>query len=753
MRRDPRAVALFVLLVLLVAAMYPALALERRVAPESSLRSVAPWRLHWGPHPSPSPLALHAATTLGPRLATMAREKLSLALWNPLVGGGRPGWLASPEEGGAPLCVAAALVARPEWVWSALISLTLGASFLSSWWLLRRLTLDPWAAAAGALAYSLSGAVSGHWLDWQGSALALGPLAMVPATAPARNWARGAAAWTAGIAVAFLAGPPAYPFVALALIYELTAPGRPRPARRLGAVGLALVLALAVHLPARWLAAAGHESGAPPSVAAPGAPAPSWRTFFLPGGGESLDEGGRPASHSMPLAFQAAPVLGILATLLAAFGLARLAPRQRWFWGLTVALAGFLALVPETLVTSAGLRGRPLAALALATAVLAAAGAEGVIQRTPRRMASLVGAGIAAALLVELAPPAFHRLPFASAAELELAPPLPPELCADGSRLTSMLGTLPPDTAAVFALNDLRAASLAGEPRYASLVAAGHGLDSALAAGAGSSGSRSLARWLLEPLPLQIVSAEIFSRVEVAPARRIVATTPGAAYFELEVPASPCRLGLPMDVASGEGVLLEREGRSAVLDEDPSIADESVAWRWFAVPPTHGGGLARLSLLGEGAPAASELTVAWDRSGLRKHGEGNGLRVWEQLDAPPLAYLSAPAAAGLAAPGAPDMEGEARVASLRADEIIVAVNAAQPSLLVVQVKLRPQLWRAAVDGAPAAVEAVDGVWMGVPVPAGASRVELRALLPVCVWLVSGWACIIAAALAVAGRTK
>ncbi len=109
-RGDARNVAMGTLLVILVLTFYPALMLGRRVAPEASLRSVPPWRHEWGPSPDPPPRVLAAATQLGPRLAVIARDGDTPALWDPWIGGGRPGWLSSAREGGAPLTVT-----RPSW--------------------------------------------------------------------------------------------------------------------------------------------------------------------------------------------------------------------------------------------------------------------------------------------------------------------------------------------------------------------------------------------------------------------------------------------------------------------------------------------------------------------------------------------------------------------------------------------------------------------------------------------------------------
>ena len=217
-------VPLLVSAVLLITLLYPALFLGYRVAPEASLKSFPPWRSLWGPYPNPSREAVRAATHLGPRLAAIARDGTDAALWDPWIGGGRPGWLAAPEEGGAPLPVAAALLARPGWAWTALVALELGAALLGTWWALRTLGLAEWPAAVGATAYALSGAAAGAWLSWRGSALALGPLALAVALAPVTGRRR-VAAFAAALLALAASGGPAVAFVALAAAAMTLRPG------------------------------------------------------------------------------------------------------------------------------------------------------------------------------------------------------------------------------------------------------------------------------------------------------------------------------------------------------------------------------------------------------------------------------------------------------------------------------------------------------------------------------------------------
>ena len=96
-------VCLLTTVAILLTVLYPALFLDCRLAPEASLKSAPPWRELLGPLPKPAAEAFAAATGLGPRLSSVARNPFGEALWNPWIGGGRPGWLSAPEDGGTPL--------------------------------------------------------------------------------------------------------------------------------------------------------------------------------------------------------------------------------------------------------------------------------------------------------------------------------------------------------------------------------------------------------------------------------------------------------------------------------------------------------------------------------------------------------------------------------------------------------------------------------------------------------------------------
>jgi len=713
---------------------YPALMLGRRLAPEASLKSVAPWREAWGPNPEPRAQVLAAATALGPRLAVIGRERLGAAIWNPWVGGGRAGWLASPREGGAPLPLAAALLARPAWAWSALVALTVAASFAAVWLVARWLGASAWGAAAGAVAYALSGPVASHWLDWRGSALALGPLALLPALAPGATWRRHAAAWSVTACVALLSGPPAAPFVALAVAFEAAGAGVRGRRWRLPAVALALALALLVRLPVAWLDTAGGETGAPAASAAV-APPVSLAGLVRAHTGERA-AAARATAFDAPPSLPESAFIGFAAVLLALAGFAAGAGGQRRVWGAVIVVGLLAATAPASWLARAGISQRPFGVLALAAALLAAAGVDALCRRAGTRLATVAGAALCLILLVELAPPALRGLPFASERELQLASPLVAALPEDGSRVVTMVSALPPDVASAYALADVRARSYEREPAYLELIrAAASGPVQALDADLATLG----ARWVLEPASLRLVSGLAFAEVMLVEARRVPAGGSATARFLLPLSPAVGRIGLPRAEAEGAAVYLQGDGVTAALEEDRALAEETAAWRWFAVPQPAPRGEVALGVIAD-RPAPPSLSVALDTSGLRVAEEAASLRVWEWARAHPFARLS----------GAP---GTARLVTLAPDRVEVAVDAQVAGELVVQVKHRPRLWHATVDGEAVATAVADRVWTGLPVPAGPSRVVLEAAVPRHVWLPSLAAAIMIVLLGVRGRTR
>ena len=412
---------------------------------------------------------------------------------------------------------------------------------------------------------------------------------------------------------------------------------------------------------------------------------------------------------------------------------------------------------------------RPFGVLALATAALAALGARWLLDRVPPGWRAGAGAVVCVLLMIRMIPPAAHRLPYADASGALLASPLRPAETAGGVRLAALLDTIPPDVSATLGVRDVRALDLRAEPRYARLLEEGadgelspsHLLDPSLAALG--------AALILEPLPLRVVSGEIFSRIETAPLT-LTARSGRTAVYAAPVPRGATRVGLPAPMQSSVEVRLEGPRGQHVLAADSTLAGESSAWTWFAVPRGRAAAQAELTVTSRRLWPPG-LAVAWDRSGLRLERESLGVRIWSWDLATPVASLASEIVEGSPAraePGAvtlpagslaslgsvaPVTGGHTAVDEARPGLLRVSVTAPAPALLLAQVKYRPGLWSATVDGAPVETVRADGVWTGVPVGAGGHAVALRARLPLRVWLVSAAALLGALGLALLGRKE
>ncbi len=718
MRSRPSAATCLALLVLLVGMLYPALVLRRVVAPEVSLRGQAPWRVQWGPFPAPLPEQVRAATELGARLSLLERDTRGVAVWNPWVGGGRPGWIASAREGGSPLPLLAVALSRDGRAWTGLVALQLAAAYLSCAWMLRRLGLGPWPAALGAVAYTLAGPVAGRWLDWQGSALALGPLGVALSLFASGSLARSVACWGGALAILGSTGLPAVPFAALAVAaatFREPAKGVPR---RLLAVALGAVVAGALLAPRLWLAAAGREDRAPLQPASIESPLPGLEALaFAPA---RLDPAG-PADAQRDA--DGRGYLGLATLALAGLGLAAAPLRQRGLWGGALVVGLVLAWAPTAWLERIGVTQRPLAVAALAAAVLAAFGLDRLTRGLEARRHALVGAPAVALVAWSLLPVAARHVPFATPEEGALAAPLPAAATPAQPRVLGLYGCLPPDIGAASGLADLRASTFEGEPRYAELL------------GGGPSGVFSVSRaltpemaelgagTLLEPLPLRVVSSEIYSRIEVAD----LPTGPGPAGTlrgSLDLEPGTCRVGVPVGSSLVAPPAVRLGSRTVELAPDEALTAESNEWRWFALPRLEASAAVDLAFAAGGPPS---VPVAVDRSGLRLAGEGSGVRVWSWERAAAFASLRWPP--GEQRTGQGLCPGRAAVADARSDRVSVAVRDAGSCSLLLQVKHRPALWRATVNGQPAQTLGCAEVWTCVPVPAGDSTVELEARLP------------------------
>jgi hypothetical protein len=523
---------------------------------------------------------------------------------------------------------------------------------------------------------------------------------------------------------------------------------------------LATLLVLAVMLPRIWLAACGGEPGAPAPAVQTMPPVRNWIATIVaqPAPDAPAVQAAAGQSWARPESFA---FVGLGAMALAVVGLLAAPPRIRGFWLGVAGVSAVVVSVPIGLLAPLGLSQRPYGILALSVGTLAAYGAQALTDRPHgRRIAGVAGAAVWVLLSLSLVGKAARHLPFVPSEDTELAVPIAMSPDTRTCRLVGLLGAMPPDTAALMGLADVRASSFPGEPRYASLVDGGKGGEIPVSRAMNAQMVRLGAKWLLEPLPLRVVSGEVFSRIEIAE----LATDQGrperaALHLRAAVPSGATRLGVPSETGHAVRARLDTVGHSTELDPDDALQAESAAWKWFGVPPGFPAGAALLTLSAEQPLSEAIVPVAWDTSGLLLGPEQRGVRVWEWATVRPFAFLAHGLVREAASPPA-DLDivtvPAARVAALGplaggAGNVTVAgVDAAvveargdltAPGLLVFQIKYRPALWKAAVNGSRARTERVDGVWTGVALPAGRSRVELKAQLPLLVWGVAAAALI------------
>ena len=736
---------LLVLSALLTATMYPALLLGRQVLPERALRSVAPWRWEVAADPSPSPLALHAATRLGPRLAGINREGLEFALWNPFIGGGRPGWLASASEGGAPLPILAGLLARSGWHWNALVALHLTLAFTGVFLLLVRSRLNPWAAGAGALAYTLSGASVATWLHWEGSAMALAGWILLPATLTNAPWRPTGLAWFLSLSATLWSGTPALPFLLLAVFMSLA--GEDRPTRRWWLAALwGGAGAAAVRAPGLWLDLTGWEDASSGGLfSSARTNAATLRSLVDPwAAGDPTDAplaGVLRAVQDPGGAF-----VGALVLALAGAALFLRAGRRRWPWVATLAVGGALLFVPSTLWPERA--GRPAGLLALGAAALAAVTVDAMLRRFPPQRQWAGGGAIALVLLFHLLPPAGQRLPFAREREGRVVPPIPAEAHPVYGAVTALFSTLPPDAAAHLGFADVRAADLGREPRYAALLGVRPDGEHPLSRALDSQAARLGAEVIFEPVPLRLVSQHIFSRVEVEEVH--CGRRPPVCTFP--VPSGVFRLGIALPGAADSVIFLRKGQELTTAPVDHDLDPESDRWRWARIPPECARENCAIELRGPDIPAS--VTVAWDRSWLELLSEGTGFRAWRRRDISKPVFVPArlvseseQPAGTMSGTSVPDalrrafthdipMPAELRIIARRPHLWLVEVDTPVPTVVVARIKYRPRLWRVRVDGRSVESFPADGVWTASLVPAGHHQVKWQVEIPIMLWVLA-----------------
>lgn len=298
------------------------------------------------------------------------------------------------------------------------------------------------------------------------------------------------------------------------------------------------------------------------------------------------------------------------------------------------------------------------------------------------------------------------------------------------------------------------------------------------------------ARFLMEPPGLRVLEYTLGRaavEVEGAP-DRLGPLSDGEVVQALYLPAGCSRLGLLASSGdsepegSVEAILVDevstREVGRWALDAR-TFAAEGLAW--FDLPVLEPGRRHRLlvrprlesgelwlrcvrstsalsgPLLRDGVEQPLDLAPLFDLSGMTLLADGPDLRVWESrrayprfwavheasaggledlLEASPPLALDRVAVVGAAARNGlvlddPPAGARERVQLLgwTPSSYRLEVDLAAPALLASSIPMRHDLWRASLDGRPAALVEVNGMFIGLPLPAGSHRVRLDARLP------------------------
>ena len=613
------------------------------------------------------------------------------------------------------------LVLSPAVAHDLLVVLAFAVAGLGGALLGRRLTGDPVAGAVAGLAFGLSGFLFGHlnhlsisatacWLPW--AVLGLEhllerprPLRLLVAAAP--------------VTAAVLAGHPQLLLVlaAVVVLWAAGVAGGERTWRPLLLAGLTLVTGLA--LGAVQLLPVLEHLGQSDRTSLTFRQAMGWsfglRESLLLVFPHLLGSQGGSGPFTARYAgewtlTELSGYVGAAALVLAATGLATARRARRLLPAALVVVAGVLVALGDTtpvgrllhaLPVVGQLRswGRATVAVDLGISVLAAYGVAAV--RAPARTPWRAGAAVVAVLVVLAAVGA--RLPEA----------------ADGAAVRWAVGL--PLAAAVLALATTRL------PRRA--FAAGAvlvvGLDMVLSFGWWH-------RWRAESPSSSLVAAVLDPAVE--PRWGAVLDVPGGierVAFDLEDPldalpdAPRTTSAKGILTVAGYDPLAPADHLEAIgLDYRGDVADGAT----LLAPGSHLADLLRVTwVVGDdlvGRPRVPALAEAFLVGEAREvdHAEAvAGASGETDLDPQATALVEGCDACGpLDRPGRAGDVGPVRWGQASAT---VEVDADRPALLVVSQAWAPG-WTASVDGEPAEVVRADGVVQGVPVPAGAHRVEL-----------------------------
>ena len=699
--REPR-VAAALLLVANVLFFWPVLFHGRVFSSHGAALSVFPWKAASRVDDPRVRLLADPASAGAPLL----RDLPAKVFWNRSTAGGSPGAINVVEGLLSPLSWLPAILLPEPAIETGILFLKLNAGFLFLFLFLRGRGLPEAAAACGAAAWGWSVAQSAWWLWMQSSVTICFPLLLLAADRArlARRFDSAVAAAALAF-LAFLSG--GYPFMLLfgaaaALAYAAgEAGGRPvrescRAAGRLAAAALlaAAILAPAFRLSARTIRASGQ----------------------VPARAGLAREMRLPLRHA----------------LLYAFPLAFGDPLRGDYRPLTA------SRFDTFLETAVG-----VGPVAIGLALLGAA------SRRHRRLwvyGAALAAGTAAVLYVPSIRGAFETLPVLSAGLLERVK----ILAVFGLAIAAAAGA------------DVAGRALENRPRL---------------------GRAAKILPFLVGVPLILVAARIYPAV--LPRDAAFTETPGLRALARERGAGPSRflatgwtlypdLGQAFGLEDVRGHLFfEKSYRRLLSAADPGIYGRT-GTLLISDPRTLDPASPILDLLGVSAIAAAPGTAEPAGGALRETYGGPDLAVFRRPTAFPRFFLATkwqpggidavarasrdalretafvdPEDAVLVPPGIVPRgpEGSVVVEAYGDDSFGLRVRTASPALLVSSQKLFPPYWTARLDGVAAAPLRVDGLFFGLPVPAGDHVVEGRFRIPAGEVAVSALAALAVAAMA------
>ncbi len=685
-------------LLVLITLFYPALLLNRILAPQALLWNYPPWSQLAGPNPKDRPALQPAALTLAPRLALWQKLGWKVAIWNPFIANGRPGLLALAAEGVGPVALLTSWFVRAPYHFNAIILVQLALAF----WGMYRLAgkfLSPSSSVIASVAYALSGPVTSSWFSPAGSAGALGPWLWLAAM-NARWWA------PVPLALLLVAGAQSWPFLlgfaALTLWPSQTSVKRPGLRWAVGRLVALATVSVALALPSLYLAWYGTEDPGPWWLRGPTQPPPSLASLLV-----SQPEHANPNSWAF---------LGGVTLLLALAGMLAPAPGRTLALG-TFLVSGLLVLAPTSWLPNFLAALRPSLTLALGASLLAGLGAQRLVAHVAKGYRVPVQAAIIGFLLFRLLPPANLWLPWESRQRASLPPPwptigqLPPH-----QPLLPLLTLLPPETAALYAAADVRGFQLGGEPRYRAALSPSRDGTVHFSRLADPQLAALGTTWLVEPAEVGLVTGELLSRLQRVQVER--------QKQGLAVTVPPHATRLAVRVSQPRGTLwLEQGGNRWLLMPDPALGGEEFPWQFFRLPEGLRAGQAFLRGSFPGPADPGSLTLAWDVSGWELFSETDDVRLWRQRFPRPLAAWHG------------EQKAAPQLVAWRAQEISVQTNATTEGILVLRLKFRPGLLHLRLDGKRLPGQLADELWTAVRVPAGQHVVTASYALPIAVWAV------------------